>query len=386
MSVTEEWRALEPYLDQALRLTKAQRKHWLLAVGESDGELANRLRGLLETYEQLKTDNFLNERPSSARSLGGLTGHEIGGYTLLSEIGHGGMGTVWLAERTDQVFTRKVAIKLLNFSLAGTAGEGRFRREGRILAKLKHPYIANLLSAGVSPAGQPYLVLDYIEGKHIDTYCEEHRLDIRARLVLFLDVLSAVAHAHKRSIVHRDIKPSNVLVDRNGKVQLVDFGISKMLSDADNLSSSITRPALTLRYASPEQLTNGSVTVTTDVYALGVLLYVLLTGRHPAGAALTCPADLVKSIVQEKPLLASEAVRKTARQSNENAEDLARQLHGNLDAIVGKALRKKQRERYASATAFADDLKRHLRKELVLARCDTLMDQISNFLDNLCRF
>ena len=213
------------------------------------------------------------------------------------------MGAVWLARRSDGRFEGRAAVKLLNLSLVGRAGEERFRREGTILARLSHPHIARLIDAGVSLAGQPYLVLEHVEGEPIDLYCDRHGIGLDARLHLFLDVLDAVSHAHANLIVHRDIKPSNVLVDTDGRVKLLDFGIAKLLEgEADGgETTALTREsgrALTPEYASPEQVTGGPITTATDVHALGTLLYVLLTGRHPADAAMRSTAELVRAIVE----------------------------------------------------------------------------------------
>src|SRR6185295_17532586 len=285
-------------------------------------------------------------------------------YRLASVIGQGGMGTVWLAERCDGRFEGRAAIKLLNIALMGRAGEERFRREGNILARLTHPHIAHLVDAGVSPTGQPYLVLEHVDGQRIDDYCNTHALGIEARLRLFLDVLDAVAHAHANLIVHRDLKPANVLVRVDGQVKLLDFGIAKLLEgDADwgNLraaeSSALTRDgvaALTPEYAAPEQVTGGQITTATDVYALGLLLYVLLTGQHPAGSAVRSPADLVREIVDTEARRLSDAVvcrtetpetlsRHAARRGTTPGR-LRRTLKGDLDTIVAKALKKNAAE------------------------------------------
>ena len=226
------------------------------------------------------------------------------------------MGSVWLAERCDGRFEGRAAVKLLNIALVGRAGEERFRREGTILARLTHPHIAHLIDAGVSPAGQPYLVLEHVDGQRIDLG-GEHALGIEGRLRLFLDVLEAVAHAHANLIVHRDIKPANVIVSVDGQVKLLDFGIAKLLEgdaawgDSPTGTSALTRDAgaaLTPEYAAPEQLAGGPVTTATDVYALGVFLYVLLSGQHPAGAAVRSPVPLMRAIVDEDPRRISDAV------------------------------------------------------------------------------
>ena len=227
----ERWRAVGPYLDHALDMSGEDRAAWLAFVQSQDGALAADLRELLAEHDRLDEARFLERAvplpPQTGLST--LTGQTFGAYRLVSRIGQGGMGSVWLAERCDGRFEGRAAIKLLNVALMGRTGQERFRREGHILARLSHPHIAHLIDAGVSPAGQPYLVLEYVEGQRIDRYCDEHRLDVDARLRLFLEVLEAVAHAHANLIVHRDLKPANVLVSVDGHVKLLDFGIAKLL-------------------------------------------------------------------------------------------------------------------------------------------------------------
>src|SRR5262245_46803037 len=314
----ERWRAVGPYLDHALDLPIEERAGWLEFVRSQDEVLAADLRALLAEHDALHESRFLERSiplPPQAGTTA-LTGQTVGAYRLVSRIGQGGMGSVWLAERCDGRFEGRAAIKLLNLALMGREGQERFRREGTILARLTHPHIAHLVDAGVSPTGQPYLVLEHVEGQRIDRYCEENRVDIDTRLRLFLDVLDAVAHAHANLIVHRDLKPANVLVNVDGHVKLLDFGIAKLLeADVPTGSalpevSALTREgggALTPEFAAPEQLTGGQVTTATDVYALGVMLYVLLSGRHPAGADVRSPADLVRAIVDTEPPQVSDA-------------------------------------------------------------------------------
>ena len=257
------------------------------------------------------------------RSTSPLAGVTLGGYTLVSPIDQGGMGSVWLAERSDGRFKGNAAVKLLNASLLGREGEARFRREGTVLAKLTHPHIARLVDAGVSRAGQPYLVLEYVDGQHIDRFCDDQRLGIEERIRLFLDVQAAVAHAHANLIVHRDLKPSNVLVTRDGQVKLLDFGIAKLLGD-DEAMSMLTREggvALTPKYAAPEQVTAGQITTATDVYTLGVLLFELLTGHHPTGLAAGSPIEFVKAITVGKTMrLSAAALSENTRIAAERAE------------------------------------------------------------------
>jgi serine/threonine-protein kinase len=290
-------------------MSEDERAVWLHSLGEHNPTLVAQLTELLDEHRVLVQEGFLEKDrfglPNSAR----LAGQTLGPYTLISQIGQGGMGSVWSAERNDGRFERRVAVKFLSVALAGRGGEERFKREGTILGRLTHEHIAELVDAGVSPTGQPYLVLEYVEGEQIDEYCDRHMLDLQARIRLFLDVLAAVAYAHANLIVHRDLKPSNVLVRNDGEVKLLDFGIAKLLEEGSDAAAAtlLTQQAggvLTPAYAAPEQVTGRPVTTVTDVYALGVMLYLLLTGQHPAGPAISSPAELFKAIVDREPLRA----------------------------------------------------------------------------------
>ena len=379
----DRWRVVSPHLDRALELTGDERAAWIEALRAEDPVLATDLVALLDERAALSREGFLaGAVPIPPPSLAGQT---IGAYTLESLIGRGGMGSVWLARRADGRYEGRVAVKLLNANLVGGAGEARFKREGRILARLVHPHIAHLIDAGVSAGGQPYLVLEYVEGERIDQYCDVRQLGIVERIQLFRDVLSAVAHAHANLIVHRDIKPSNVLVSTGGQVKLLDFGIAKLLEDEAGGSTALTRDggrALTPEFAAPEQVTGGGVTTATDVYSLGALLYLLLSGVHPAGHALGSPAELLRAIVDTEPPRPSDVAARRATLSPEertrNAasrattpERLGGMLAGDLDTIVAKAIKKPPEERYASASALADDLGRYLDHRPIRARPDT---------------
>jgi eukaryotic-like serine/threonine-protein kinase len=396
----EQWQALSPYLDQALAMTNDERAAWLSSLAEENPSLVAQLRALLDEHRVLSQEGFLENGPSVPSTASGLAGQSVGSYRLISQIGQGGMGSVWLAERNDGRFQRRVAVKFVNVAVVGQGGEERFKREGTILGRLAHEHIAELVDAGVSGAGQPYLVLEYVEGEQIDRYCDGRSLDVQERIRLFLDVLDAVAHAHANLIVHRDIKPSNVLVRKDGQVKLLDFGIAKLLEGegregAATMLTVEAGRAMTLEYAAPEQVTGAPVTTATDVYALSVLLYVFLTGRHPARAVLRSPAalstaQLVKAIVETDPTRPSDIVASTRETFEETTaiaikrmttpEKLSRLLRGDLDTIVLKALKKNPQERYGSVTALADDLRRYLKHEPIGARPDTFAYRAAKFV------
>ncbi len=371
-----------------------ERGAWLASLREQDAALAAQIAALLEEHRALARQGFLEETVIPPVVDPALAGRTIGAYTLLSLLGEGGMGSVWLAARSDGRFQRQVAIKFLSVAFTARGAEDRFKREGSILGRLAHPHIAELLDAGVSPTGHPYLVLEHVDGQHIDAYCDQHRLAVENRIVLFLDVIAAVAHAHANLIVHRDLKPSNVLVRRDGQVKLVDFGIAKLLQDDPQAGAvQLTRDgagAFTPANAAPEQVTGAPVTTATDVYALGILLYELLTGQHPAGAGPHSTADLVKAIVESEPARMSQVVasrradegRSSAIAAKRGAtpEKLARSLSGDLDTIVAQALKKTPRQRYPTVSALGDDLRRYLGHEPISARPDTFAYRAAKFV------
>jgi eukaryotic-like serine/threonine-protein kinase len=285
----------------------------------------------------------------------------FGSYALERPLGQGGMSSVWLARRIDGRFEGYAAIKFLDLALVDAQGVERFRQEGHVLARLDHANIARLIDAGVTDDGQPYLVLEYVEGVSLDRWCESHSLDAAARVRLFLEVLAAVAHAHSKLILHRDIKPANILVTPHGHVKLLDFGTAKILDIGAALPLAPTTAhadAFTLDYAAPEQVQGAEVTTATDVYALGVILYELLTGRHPTAGTAQTPIAKARAIVETEP---------------------ARSLRGDLDNILAMALRKAPDARYQTAEAFADDLRRYLQGDPVRARADSAWYRFSRF-------
>jgi serine/threonine-protein kinase len=389
----ERWRVVIPYLDRALELDGAPRAAWIDALHREDRALADDVVALLEQHEVLDAEGYLDEVAAARPPRASLAGQVLGAYTLRDPIGQGGMGSVWLAERTDGRYRGTAAVKLLNPSLVDREGEGRFRREGSILARLRHPHIAQLIDAGVSPAGQPYLVLEHVDGQRIDLYCDEHAMAVEARVRLFLDVLGAVAHAHANLVVHRDLKPSNVMVGADGRVKLLDFGIAKLVEPDPAEAAAFTATGahlMTPLYAAPEQLTGDGVTTATDVYALGALFYLLLTGRHPSGSDASSPAELVRAIVDAEALRPSEIVvlerpgqqtpAQAAGHRSATPRRLAAALRGDLDNVVAKALKKLPSERYPSAEAMADDLRRHLEHRPVRARADSLSYRSRKFV------
>ena len=384
-----DWQEVSSYLDQALALKGDERAAWVEQLRKSKPDIAGTLQELLDEHKALAREHFLEEPPPSFGMYAAQPGQNIGAYTLLSVIGQGGMGSVWLAQRNDGRFERQAAVKFLNAGPAGYGGEARFKREGKILGQLRHPHIAELLDAGVSCTGQPFLVLEYVAGKPIDRYCDEQLMNVEGRIRLFLDVLAAVAHAHANLIVHRDIKPSNVLAGPDGGVKLLDFGIAKLLAnEGQGGAATMTREggsALTPEYAAPEQVSDGPITTATDVHGLGLLLYLLLTGEHPAGPGPHSTANLVKAIVENEPLRPSEAVirgegkMEKAAARSATPERLRRILRGDLDTVVLKALKKNPKERYASVAGLAEDLRRYLRHEPIGARPDTVTYRAAKF-------
>jgi len=345
----DQWQALGPYLDEALAMTEKERSPWLSSLRSQNQDMAEQLEMLFREHRALCEEEFLEKSSVGLPRSPGLEGQTLGAYTLVSQIGHGGMGSVWLAQRSDGRFERQVAVKFLNIALMGKGGEERFKREGSILGRLAHPHIAELIDAGVSQAGQPYLVLEHVEGDHIDRYCDEHKLEIKERIQLFLDVLAAVAQAHANLIVHRDLKPSNVLIRNDGQAKLLDFGIAKLIegdaqAEVATLATGEAGRTMTPEYAAPEQLLGKPITTATDVYALGILLYVLLTGQHPNGNGPHTPADLVKAVVDTEPARPSDTVAPTRTNADTAAPNAARRattpdklqrlLRGDLDTIA----------------------------------------------------
>jgi tetratricopeptide (TPR) repeat protein len=380
------WPAVSKLLDDWLGLPPESREAWLNSLGPEHGEALTAFRSLVEQPPSVWED-FLATLPK-------LTGADlpmpdgpapdglVGSYRLIREIGRGGMGNVWLAERADGLLKRTVALKLPNFpSYSGTLAE-RFSRERDILAQLNHPHIARLFDAGVTASGQPYLALEYIEGESLIAYCDRKTLGLRPRLVLFVEVLHAVQYAHSNLVVHRDLKPSNIMVAEDGHTRLLDFGIAKLLGD-DKASSDLTQAGgelLTPDYASPEQITQGGITTRSDVYSLGVVLYELLTGERPYRLKRVS-SDMKDAILATEPARPSNAARDNAKAAARAStpKRLAKTLKGDLDTIVLKALQKEPQQRYETAVAFAEDIERYLHGQTVMARPDSVWYRVRKF-------
>ncbi|MBL0172104.1 MAG: serine/threonine protein kinase [Gemmatimonadaceae bacterium] len=357
---------LSPLLDQALDLPPEERTQWLNDLQRESVSVVQALGDILLSGETWKGDgsepsgllpplaSLLEREPS-------LAGIRIGAWTLERPIGHGGMGSVWLATRADGRFEGSAAVKLLNLSLIGRAGLERFRREGTALARLSHVNIARLLDAGLSELRQPFLVLEYIDGEPLDAYAARATVSTEQRVALMLQVLAAVGHAHAHLIVHRDLKPSNVLVTHDGTVKLLDFGIARLIANEEDIGDVTDHghQALTPAFASPEQFRGAPIGPASDIYSAGVMLYLLLTNRHPTAAGARTSAEFAQGALQQEPALTG---------------------LGDLDAILRKALRKLPGERYETAAAMADDLRRWLNHEPVAARPDSWSYRAAKFV------
>ncbi|MEZ5458086.1 MAG: protein kinase [Steroidobacteraceae bacterium] len=382
---------LSDLLDTALELAPEQRAAWIDSLGEEHAALKPRLRALLARAAEVESRDFLGSLPglplpdTEADTEPALDrGAMFGPYRLERPLGAGGMGSVWLAQRADGLFDRHVALKLPHRGLLGVSAAQRLAQERTILAGLQHPNIAQLLDAGVTQLGQPYLALEYIDGMAIDRYCARHDLDVDARLRLVLQVAEALAHAHARLVVHRDLKPANILVTDAGQVKLLDFGIAKLLADDDGgAASPLTRVAgrvLTPDYASPEQIRGALITTSTDIYSLGVVLYELLTGARPYRLRRDTAVSLEAAILEAQSVAPSRMVASRSGTESTAVPVSARELRGDLDVIVLKALRKDAAERYPTVAAFADDLRRHLEGRPVVARPDSSWYRATRFI------
>ena len=392
------WQRVRDLFERALELPAGEREGFLASACAGDPAVRHEVETLLRAdAESVATAALAAGHPDLVEAIDAdarererdqLTGMRIGPWRLLREIGRGGMGAVWLAERADGEYAQQAAVKLVRSGWDADALLQRFRAERQILATLSHPNIARLLDGGVADDGRPYLVLEYVDGALIGEYCDQRRLGIAQRLELFLAVCDAVAHAHRSLVVHRDLKPSNILVDRDGHVKLLDFGIAKLLeAGADGGATATALRVFTPEYAAPEQIQGRPVTTGVDVHALGLLLYELLTGRRPYRATASTPAAYEQAILTEEPQRPSRVADHVdidtlalAHARNLQPSSLRARLRGDLDAIVLKALRKEPAQRYASVEAMADDVRAFLVQAPVKARRGNFNYRATRFL------
>ncbi|HEY1325447.1 MAG TPA: protein kinase [Casimicrobiaceae bacterium] len=383
------WREISPLLDDLIEREPHEQRERLAALRARDAALADAVESLMAHGAAVDRGGFLCDAPEWQSEEASLVGQRVGAYRIVRAIGRGGMGTVWLGARDDGRFEGHAAIKFLNLALIGDRGGERFAREGRILGRLAHPNIARLLDAGVMAGGQPYLVLEYVEGEPLDRHCDARALDTTSRIEAFLQVLDAVSHAHRNLVLHRDLKPSNILVDAEGRIKLLDFGVAKLLQEGESTAGTteltqFAGRAFTPEYAAPEQIQGGDVTTATDVYALGVLLYVLLAGQHPTAYDVAAPVERLHAVIDRLPPRLSVAAQHTsseaAKRRSSTPDALAHRLRGDLENIAARALRKDPAERYASVDALAEDLRHYLRDEPVSARADTLRYRAGKFV------
>jgi WD40 repeat protein/serine/threonine protein kinase len=375
-----------------LELPEARRRAWLVGECGTDEAL---LREVWRAYEDgVREDGFLASPllRGGGESPGGDGGpaedeRRVGPYRLESVLGSGGMGTVWLASRVDGQFEKRVALKIVKRGMDTDAVVRRFLLERQVLADLEHPRIARLLDGGTTAQGLPYLVMELVEGRPLLRYCDEEGLGVDERLRLFQKVCETVHFAHGRQVVHRDLKPGNVLVGADGEPKLLDFGIAKLLADDAGVaaleSTRTSERFLSPRYASPEQLRGEPVGPASDVYALGVILYELLTGLHPHGWTTTSWREFELEVLEGTPMLPSRALLwalNGAPRARGGRRSRVRRLRGDLDTIVLSALRKEPERRYASAEALARDIGRHLAGHTILARPDRLLYRASKYV------
>jgi serine/threonine protein kinase/tetratricopeptide (TPR) repeat protein len=391
----EKWQQVKEILASALERSPNERADFVRQACGDDPNLRAEVESLLANHDG--ADSLLEESPAAnafSFSVASMIGRQVGAYRILQETGQGGMAVVYLAERADHEFRKRVAIKMVK--PGGNSAEiiRRFRNERQTLAALDHPHIVKLLDGGTTDEGWPYLVMDFVEGVPIDQYCDAHRLSIPERLELFRTICQIVHYAHQHLVIHRDLKPSNILIDQQGVPRLLDFGIAKLLNpecfQAPLVTTGDWRP-MTPEYASPEQVRGEPVTNATDVYSLGVLLYELLAGHRPYRATVSTWAEVERLVCEVEPPRPSTVIDRTEEEAASGStpprpaitpelvsiarrttpDELRRQLQGDLDTMVMMALRKEPQRRYASADELAKDIERHLSSMPVKARRPT---------------
>jgi serine/threonine protein kinase/Tfp pilus assembly protein PilF len=389
-----QMKAMSRLLDEALPLDPQGRRAWLDALPPEHADIAPTLReALLPDHKDAGPNTLLIlpkhpvPGPTNTGPASGLqSGARVGPYELIRLLGAGGMAEVWLAKRADGVFKREVALKLPALTRVRRDLEQRFARERDILASLEHPHIARLYDAGIDPSGLPYLSMEFVQGEQLTDWCDAQHLDLRQRLRLFLQVLEAVQYAHDRHVIHRDLKPSNILVTHEGQARLLDFGVATLLDSGSGDSqpplTTLYGHALTPMYSSPELVRGDPVDAKSDIYSLGVVLFELLTGGRPyklnSGASRAVLEQAIAAAEVRKP--STQVVQDTWTARATTHEHLVRQLRGDLDLIVLKALAKDPQERYASAAGLADDLRRHLDGKPVMAQPPRPLYRLTKFV------
>jgi len=403
--MNENWPKVKEIFSAALELKPDERVSFLNTACAADENLRSEVLGLLSAHDS--SGDFIQHPAvvdvgflvSDTNHSAAAAGQHIGTYEIIRELGRGGMGAVYLASRADEAFDKQVALKLIKRGMDSDAIIKRFVMERQILANLDHPNIARMIDGGTTEDGLPYFVLEYIEGTTITRYCDEHKLNTLERLKLFLQVCAAVQFAHQNLIVHRDLKPSNIIVTKDGTPKLLDFGIAKLLSvDSALVETETIGRLFTPEYASPEQLRGLPITTTSDVYALGVVLYELLSGHRPFSLASRSAEEIARMITTAEPLKPSVVITRhesmphthdghhsltpegISRTREGNVDKLRRRLVGDLDNILLKALRKEPERRYASVQDLSADLQRHLTGLPVLAREDTFAYRAGKFI------
>jgi eukaryotic-like serine/threonine-protein kinase len=398
----ERFRQVRGLFEAALQIDSAERAAWLKEAAKDDSDLLLQVEQLLMADQLAGGDQALALSISVVRdefASSSLDGQRVGQYPIIRKIGRGGMGTVYVARRSDDLFSKHVAVKVLAPERSSPELLRRFRQEREIVARLDHPNIARLLDGGTTEQGLPYSVMEYVEGQRIDAYCDERRLDVTRRLELFHHVCQAVQYAHQHLVIHRDLKPSNILVTADGTVKLLDFGIAKLMEvNSEMTLTEVGARVMTPAYASPEQARGEPISTSSDLYSLGVVLYELLTGRLPYRTQGAQLHEITQAICEQEPIRPSEIV--TCRFENTTASDkaaapttehlselregkparLQRRLAGELDNIVLMALRKEPQRRYSSVEQFGGDIHRHLLGLPVLAQHDTLRYRTRKFV------
>jgi eukaryotic-like serine/threonine-protein kinase len=378
--IAERWKKVEALFEQTLETPAAERSEFLQSI--SDAELRREVESLLHAHQEAgpfldEPDRFFSSESFEVDTLS--PGQVVDRYRIIQEIGRGGMGAVYLADRADDEYKKQVALKLIKRGKDTDSVLRHFRNERQILAGFDHANIARLFDGGTTESSLPYFVMEYVEGRPIDEYCTTHALPVVERLKLFREVCAAVSYAHRRLVIHRDIKRSNILVTADGVPKLLDFGIAKLLQEDDAQPATMTGLHLmTPESASPEQIRGQPVTTATDVYSLGVVLYELLCGRSPYQFASQSPHEMARVITETEPRKPSTAIARTGVNSQFEIRN-SKMLKGDLDNIVLMALRKEPERRYQSVDQFSEDIRRHLEERPVLAQKDTLSYRATKF-------